>query len=517
MSKIAHSVALIILDGFGLAPEGPGNAVALANTPTFDQLWANHPKSQLTACGLAVGLPEGQMGNSEVGHLNLGAGSVIKQDLVRIDESVDNHTLGQIPQIEQIFDSVKASNGKLHLAGLVSDGGVHSSMRHLQELIGCATEAGISEVLIHAFTDGRDTLPKSGAGFISQVEEWANAASQESATQVRIATVIGRYYAMDRDSRWERVQLAYDLVSGHGSLHQAVSASEAVAQAYERGETDEFVGATVIGDSAPISPDDAVIIFNFRPDRVREITQALAVQEFSEVDRHGLPPISTDRYLCFTQYNEQWDFPIAFPPNNPEVTLAEVISGAGHKQVHVAETEKYPHVTYFFNGGVESQYPGEFRKVVQSPRDVATYDLKPEMSAREAADAFIELWQSEQPAFGILNFANPDMVGHTGSIPAAIKAIEFVDSCLADVLKAVQASGGVALVTADHGNADYMLEPDGSPNTAHTLNPVPFVLTDADYALRDQGVLADVAPTVLQLLGISQPEAMTGNSMLNLV
>ncbi len=516
----APSVALVILDGFGLAPDGPGNAVSLAATPTFDGLWERYPHAQLIACGPAVGLPEGQMGNSEVGHMNLGAGAVVKQDLMRIDDAVADGSIAEAQAIHRALAGGDAAGRRVHLIGLVSDGGVHSSMEHLHALIEAGVRQGVSDLVIHAFTDGRDTSPTGGAGYLRTVQGWADEASTD-ATKVRIGSVVGRYFAMDRDQRWDRVQQAYDLLVHGTAFHHADTAVQAVEEAYARDETDEFVAATSVGDEATIRPGDAVIVTNFRPDRVREITRALAEEGFDEVDRGevegraaGEPVVAVDDYVCMTTYKADWPYPVAFPPRLPEITLADVVEQAGAAQVHVAETEKYPHVTYFFNGGVEDEHRDEYRDVVPSPRDVKTYDEKPQMSAREAADAFIRLWGEREPRFGIINFANPDMVGHTGSIPAAVTAIEFVDSCLADVVRTVTDSGGVLLVTADHGNADHMLEPDGSPNTAHSLNPVPFVVTREGLTLRDEGILADVAPTVLDLLGIDQPAAMTGRSMI---
>ncbi|MBF6621246.1 MAG: 2,3-bisphosphoglycerate-independent phosphoglycerate mutase [Patulibacter sp.] len=552
----APGVCLVILDGFGLAPDGPGNAVSLARKPTFDALWERYPHAQLIACGPAVGLPEGQMGNSEVGHLNLGAGTVVKQDLARIDDAVADGSIRDVAALREAFapggtvpattpatdvDPAAAPGGepanaprvdqadpaaarRVHLVGLVSDGGVHSSMEHLKSLIDAAVAAGVEDVVIHAFTDGRDTLPKGGAGYLDTVSQWCAAASSMG-SRVRVGSVIGRYFAMDRDSRWERVQQAYDLLVHGAAPHHAANAVAAVRDAYVRGETDEFVTATTIGDEATIRPGDKVVVFNFRPDRVREITRALAEPGFLEVDRQAaakqpeqvdpaVPPVAAEDYVCMTTFKAEWPYPVAFPPHNPAVTLADVIEATGGAQIHVAETEKYPHVTYFFNGGIEDEHRDEFRDVVPSPRDVPTYDLKPEMSARDAADAFVRLWNQHGPTFGIINFANPDMVGHTGSIPAAVAAIETVDACLADVVATVAASGGVCIVTADHGNADHMLEPDGSPNTAHSLNPVPFVVTREGLRLRDEGILADVAPTVLDLLGVEQPAAMTGRSMI---
>jgi 2,3-bisphosphoglycerate-independent phosphoglycerate mutase len=499
----APRAALIILDGWGLAPDGSGNAVSLANTPVFDELWSDFPHTALTACGEAVGLPAGQMGNSEVGHLNLGAGSVVVQDLTRIDEAVENGMLSQ----NEVLRGALSGADRVHLIGLVSDGGVHSSLEHLQALIALAAELSVPDLVLHAFTDGRDTLPKAGAGFLERVQQ-----TMADAGAGRIGSVVGRYYAMDRDNRWDRIQLAYDLLLHGRSEHRVESAADAAREAYERDETDEFIAPTLVGDEARIRPGDAVLAFNFRPDRMREITQALADPEFDEVDRGGAEPL--ERYATMTEYEEGWPYPVAFPPERPETTLAAVIAQRGERQLHVAETEKYPHVTYFFNGGEEDAYDGERRELVPSPREVPTYDHKPEMSAPEAGAAFVEAWEADQPRFGIINFANADMVGHTGVIDAAVKAIETVDRCLADVVRAVHESGGACIVTADHGNADHMLEPDGSPNTAHSLNPVPVIVTVPELALRSGGVLADVAPTVLQMLGIEQPAAMTGRSLI---
>ena len=499
------SVCLVVLDGWGIAPHGPGNAVSLATTPVFDDLWQRYPHSQLTTWGTAVGLPERQMGNSEVGHLNLGAGAVVKQDLTRIGEAVDDGTLAQ----NDVLQAAGQGAPRVHLIGLVSDGGVHSGWSHLEALIAMASEAA-DDVVVHAFTDGRDTLPDSGAGFLDQVQQWCEKTSPPA--RARVGSVVGRYWAMDRDQRWERTQKAYDLLVHGRAEHHADSAVEAVRAAYERDETDEFIKPTTVGEEACIRPGDSVIAFNFRPDRMREITRALAEPDFDEFDRGGGDPI--ERYATLTEYEEGWPYPVAFPPARPETTLPHVIAAAGGRQLHVAETEKYPHVTYFFGGGEETPEEGERRELVPSPRDVPTYDKKPEMSAREAARAFVQAWEEEDFRFGIINFANADMVGHTGVIGAAVKAIEAVDACLGEVVRAVQASGGALIITADHGNADNMLEPDGSPNTAHSLNQVPVIVTVDGVTLEHGGVLADVAPTALELLGIDQPEAMTGRSLL---
>jgi 2,3-bisphosphoglycerate-independent phosphoglycerate mutase len=482
-------VCLVILDGWGLAPPGPGNAVEMANTPVFDGLWAEHPHTQLDACGRAVGLPDGQMGNSEVGHLNLGAGSVVRQDLTRIDDAIADGSFSRNEVLRRAC-GVARDRGRLHLMGLVSAGGVHASMDHLRALIELAGAEGVPDTIVHAFTDGRDTNPDSGAGYVAEVASWGGA---------RIATVSGRYFAMDRDKRWDRTQRAYDAIVEGRAEHTAPAGEAAVLAAYERGETDEFIVPTLVGEEGRIRAGDAVIFFNFRPDRARQLCEKLG----PHVDLTTL-----------TEYHEGWPYPVAFTPERPQVTLASFLAERGVAQLHVAETEKYAHVTYFFNGGEEDPYPGEERSLVDSPRDVPTYDHKPEMSAREAAASFVEHWSAPAHGFGIINFANPDMVGHTGSIPAAVSACETVDECLRQVVEAVHGSGGACIVTADHGNADNMLEPDGSPNTAHSLNPVPLVVTARVGKLRSGGVLADVAPTVLALMGIEPPPGMHGKSLL---
>ena len=498
----APSVCLVVLDGWGLAEPGPGNAVSLADTPVFDELWEEFPHTTLTAWGRAVGLPEGQMGNSEVGHLNLGAGAVVRQDLVRIDDAVADGSLARNEVLRAALDAPR-----VHLLGLVSDGGVHSSLEHLHALVALAAARGVGETIVHAFTDGRDTLPHAGAGYLAELE-----GRLAKVPGARVGSVVGRYWAMDRDRRWERTERAYDmLVRGEAPFH-ADSGEQAVREAYERGETDEFIEPTLVGAPARIEPGDSVIAFNFRPDRMRQITRALAEPGFAEFARPA-PPVA--RYATLTQYEEGWPYPVAFAPERPATTLAAVLAQAGVRQLHVAETEKYPHVTYFFNGGEEAEMEGERRELVASPRDVPTYDHKPQMSAPEAADAFVSAWTDESFGFGIINFANADMVGHTGVIPAAVAAIEAVDECLGEVVAAVRERGGVCVITADHGNADNMLEPDGSPNTAHSLNPVPLIVTMHGVTLSQQdGILADVAPTVLALLGIEQPAAMTGSSLL---
>jgi len=498
----ARSVALIILDGWGLAPPGPGNAISLADTPVFDSLWSSYPHTQLDAGGRAVGLPEGQMGNSEVGHLNLGAGAVVLQDLSRIDQAVKDGSLAENQVLREAFSDAE----RVHLIGLVSDGGVHSGFGHLKALIALAASLEVPDLVVHAFTDGRDTLPTSGAGYLETVEGWLADCGG------RVGSVVGRYWAMDRDRRWDRTQRAYDLLVHGRASHHAGSAAEAAREAYDRDETDEFITPVLVGEEACIRPGDSVFAFNFRPDRMRQLTRALAEPSFGEVDRGGAPPV--ERYATMTQYEEDWPYPVAFPSERPATTLPAVLAARGVRQLHVAETEKYPHVTYFFNGGDEDAVAGERRELVDSPRDVPTYDHKPEMSASQAAAAFIDAWRADSPTFGIINFANADMVGHTGVIEAAVRAVETVDRCLGEVVSAVHACGGACVVVADHGNADNMLEPDGSPNTAHSLNPVPLIVTVSGLSLRDGGVLADVAPTVLALLGMPQPAEMTGRSLL---
>jgi 2,3-bisphosphoglycerate-independent phosphoglycerate mutase len=481
----ASPVVLVILDGYGLAEPGPGNAVSLANTPVFDELWRTYDTTTLTACGEAVGLPPGQMGNSEVGHLNLGAGAVVKQDLVRVDEAVQNGSLAENEVLRKVVDGAE----RVHLIGLASDGGVHSSDRHLRALIEILAD-GERDLIVHAFTDGRDVSPTQAGDFLEQIDD----------SSARIGSVIGRFYAMDRDKRWERIDAAVKLLRDGEGEHHAESGAQAAKDAYERDETDEFITATTVGEEARIRPEDAVVCFNFRPDRMREITEKL--------------DHDPERYATMTEYEEGWPYPVMFPPDRPSVTLAQVVSNAGLKQLHVAETEKYPHVTYFFNGGEEQPYPGEIRELVPSPRDVKTYDEKPEMSAREATDAFVEHWASDEPAFAIINFANPDMVGHTGVIEAAVKAVETVDACLGRVLEAIEARGGTAVICADHGNCDEMLEEDGSPDTAHSLNPVPFIVTRSGVRLDGPGILADVAPTILALMNLDKPAAMSGRSLI---
>ena len=419
------ALCLIILDGWGIAEPGPGNAVSLARTPVFDELWARYPHTQLITCGRAVGLPDGQMGNSEVGHLNLGAGAVMRQDLVRIDDALHDGTLASNPVVREAL----AGPGRVHLLGLVSQGGVHSSLEHLQGLIAIAGKLGGADVVVHCFTDGRDTAPHAGIESVRAIEDAGGA---------RVGSVVGRYWAMDRDARWERTQRAYDLLVRGQAPHHADSGTEAVAAAYARGETDEFIEPTLVGAPARIEPGDRVLCFNFRPDRMREIVRALAEPGFAEIDRGGTPPI--DALSTLTEYQAGWPYPVAFAPEHPATTIGKVIAQRGARQLHVAETEKYAHVTYFFNGGEEAPLVGERRELVPSPRDVPTYDRKPQMSAHGVADAFVAAWNEDGPQFAVINFANPDMVGHTGVIEAAVVAVETVDACLGQVVGAVHAA-----------------------------------------------------------------------------
>jgi 2,3-bisphosphoglycerate-independent phosphoglycerate mutase len=514
---------LVVLDGWGLAEPGPGNAVSLAHTPVFDELWATYPHTTLTASGRAVGLPEGQMGNSEVGHLNLGAGSVVRQDLTRIDDAVLDGVLSENAAINHAL----TCSERVHMIGLVSNGGVHSSLGHLQALIELAGRLSVRDLVVHCFTDGRDTPPESGVEHVGLAERWCREFwPSGSPGRARVASVVGRWYAMDRDRRWERVQAAYDLLVHGRAAHHADTGVEAVRQAYARGETDEFIAPTSVGAEGLIRPWDSVLCFNFRPDRARELTRALAEPGFGDPfggeelpgweGRGGIQPV--EQYTTLTEYEADWSYPVAFPPFRPAVTLASVLAGAHVPQLHVAETEKYAHVTYFFNGGEETPYERERRRLAPSPRDVPTYDLAPEMSARAVADLFLESWRERRDGgfrFAVLNFANPDMVGHTGVIPAAVRACETVDACLGEVVRAVLDSGGACLITADHGNAEHMLEPDGSPSTSHTSNPVPLIVTlHGLHLLADEGILADVAPTVLELLGLPQPREMSGRSLI---
>ena len=505
-------VVLIIRDGWGVNPGGKataekdGNATLLAHTPFHDVMLETYPKGLVSASGLDVGLPAGQMGNSEVGHLNLGAGRIVYQDLTRINLAIEEKTLGRNPVFVETME--KAKSGRLHFIGLVSDGGVHSHQDQLIAMVKLAHEAGVKDICIHAITDGRDTSPTGGAGFLSKVEDEA------AKCGARIATVIGRYYAMDRDKRWDRVKLAWDLiVRGIGSP-RGVLASEAVADCYkEENKTDEFMPAMVFTkpDEQLVRDGDVVLFFNFRADRARELSEAFLRPDFSGFDRVVTPKV---HFVTLTEYDETYGVPVIFDSQKLDMVLGEVVSKAGRTQLRIAETEKYPHVTYFFNGGDEVAFPGEDRSIVQSPKDVPTYDFKPEMSAPEVTRLVVEKLKDYDLV--ILNFANPDMVGHTGVVEAAIKACETIDADVEAIVNETLRLGGKLLITADHGNCEYMRNPDGSPNTAHTTNLVHaiYVAADAgDYTVNN-GILADMAPTLLEMLGLPKPPQMTGKSLL---
>ena len=510
MQKLRLPALLVIMDGFGLAPAGPGNAISLANTPYLDKLFSEAPMCQLEASGEAVGLPAGQMGNSEVGHLNIGAGRVVHQELSRINMACRDGSICENAVINEALDAAKAEGAALHLMGLLSDGGVHSSNEHLYALINHAVNYGVKNVLVHCFMDGRDVPPASGVGYIEQLTRFIQENGYEDA--VHIASVSGRYYAMDRDNRWERVQAAYDAIVAASPLCAQEPASQLQAS-YDNGITDEFFQPSCIYDRGMLD-GDAVIFFNFRPDRARELTRAIVDCDFDGFKRQSRPKV---HFVCMTEYDPTIDAPVAFPKSFPENVLADVLSSEGLKQYHIAETEKYAHVTFFFNGGIEAVKAGEQRKIVASPK-VATYDLQPEMSEPAVAETLAAAIEAGEADVYIVNFANPDMVGHTGVIPAAVKAIEAVDAGVEKVVEAVKAQGGFALVTADHGNADKMIAEDGTPHTAHTTAPVPLALADATGAnlrLNAQGgALCDIAPTLLAGIGIQAPEQFTGRSLL---
>jgi len=507
-------IALIILDGFGLASPSDSNAVTLAKTPNFDRIWEKGPRTSLVASGKLVGLPEGQMGNSEVGHMNLGAGRIVMQSLSYINHMIETGEFFDNEPLKKVMKSVGEDNA-LHIMGLTSRGRVHSALDHLFALIKMTETENVRPVYLHLFTDGRDCAPDSGAGFVKELEDYLEAFQG----RVTVASVSGRYYAMDRDRRWERVETAYNAVVDGTSAYAASSASEAVSAAYERGETDEFIKPTVIVDRqgepvGPMSNGDGIIFFNFRADRGREMTYALMGDEsWDGFQRRRV--LSGLSYCSLTEYDEAWKLPYAFQV--PEITepIAEVLSNKGLRQYHTAETEKYPHVTYFFNAKREELYEGEERHLVPSPK-VATYDLQPEMSAPELTQATVDRIASGQDDFILINFANPDMVGHTGVLEAAIAACEACDQGLGRVIEALESRGGAYLVLADHGNCEVMKEKDGSPHTAHTTNLVPCVLGGHHRvkSLSDGGKLGDVAPTLLELFGIEKPKVMTGQSLI---
>ena len=478
-------VAIVILDGWGLAPPGPGNAVELAETPVFDRLWGTYPHTTLKASGEAVGLPPGQMGNSEVGHLTIGSGRILFQDLMRVNKSIEDGSFFENPALVSAFE--RGEN--VHLLGLVSYGGVHSHIDHLRALLELSRrKEREDETWVHAFTDGRDVSPHSA------VQDLAELPTD------RIATVSGRYYAMDRDGRWERTDKAVAAILGSDPDQTCDDPVAAVCRSYDKDVTDEFIEPVVIEGRPRLRPDDSAIFFNFRPDRARQLTERLLASRFD--------------LTTMTRYRDDFDCPIAFEQQEVHETMAEVCAEHGIRQLHVAETEKYAHVTYFFNGGREDEWAGERRILVPSPRDVPSYDHKPEMSAAQVAEEVDRALAEDGYGFAIVNLANPDMVGHTGSIPAAVKAVEAADAALGRILEAVERAEGVALVTADHGNAEQMLDEDGKPHTAHTSNPVPLVITDNGVSLQDGGGLSDLVPTTISLLGLAKPLQMSGHNLI---
>ncbi|SCY72274.1 2,3-bisphosphoglycerate-independent phosphoglycerate mutase [Desulfoluna spongiiphila] len=500
---------LMILDGWGLRADAEGNAVKGATTPNLDALAASCPTTTLACSGKAVGLPEGIMGNSEVGHLNLGAGRVVYQTLLRIDRAIEEGDFFENEALASAMEAVKKGGNTLHLMGLVSDGGVHSQLTHLKALVRMAHQKGVETVRIHAILDGRDTPPDSGKGYIEDL-----GAFLADFPNTRIATLCGRFYAMDRDTRWERTEAAYRLYTESEGITET-DAAAAVEGAYGRGETDEFVKpVTLATDGGAITDGDAVIFFNFRADRARQITRAMTVDGFDGFVRESKPALAS--YVCMSLYEESFQLPMAFGPQHHDGILGEVVSKAGLPQLRIAETEKYAHVTYFFNGGEESPFDLEERCLIPSPREFPTYDLIPEMSAVAVADELVRQIEEKDHKLIVVNFANMDMVGHTGIMEAAVKAVETVDACVGRVVKAFQAKGGALLVTADHGNSEQMTDGNGGAHTAHTLNPVPLILVDGSRngASLKPGKLADVAPTLLDLMGLAKPEAMTGESLI---
>jgi 2,3-bisphosphoglycerate-independent phosphoglycerate mutase len=500
--------ALVILDGWGLGDHDRRDAVKAADTPNFDRFAADGAYSTLDVSGRRVGLPEGQMGNSEVGHLNIGAGRVVKQAYTRIEDAIADGSFEENDAIASAFDHVDATGGRVHFMGLVSDGGVHSEQGHLHALVDIAADRGV-EAVTHAFMDGRDTDPHGGRHYLADLE--GHVADRGTGD---VATVSGRYYAMDRDQNWERTKRAYDAIVSREADHTATTAVEAVEASYDRGDTDEFVEPTLVEGGPALEDGDAVVFFNFRPDRARQLVRMLGdVDPVWEFDTS--PP--EIELVTLTEYDRTFDFPVAFPPNEPEDTLGEVLSEAGKTQLRLAESEKYAHVTYFLNGGREVEFEGERREIIRSP-DVPTYDHQPEMSAEEVTDTAIDIVESDDPDVLVLNYANPDMVGHTGDFDAAVAAVEAVDTQLGRLIEAVQTAGGHVLITADHGNADDMGTPD-QPHTAHTTNPVPLIYLAPDGSaggrtLRPGGSLCDLAPTLLELVDVAQPAAMTGESLL---
>ncbi|MCI8520647.1 MAG: 2,3-bisphosphoglycerate-independent phosphoglycerate mutase [Clostridia bacterium] len=498
-------IALIIMDGYGINKETEGNAIAMAKTPNLDKFLAEYPNTQLSASGLDVGLPDGQMGNSEVGHTNIGAGRVVYQMLVKITKDINEGKINDIKSLSDAMDAAKANGGALHLMGLLSNGGVHSHNEHLYGLLRMAKKKGLDKVYIHTFLDGRDVPPTSGADFMQALENEIKEIGVGS-----IATIMGRFYAMDRDNAWDRVQKAYDaIVKGEGV--QENDAVTAVKNSYENNVTDEFVIPTVVDKNGRVKENDSVIFFNFRPDRARQITRTFVDPDFDGFERTYFPV----NFVCMTQYDESMpNVTVAYPPESLEMTFGEYISKKGLTQLRIAETQKYAHVTFFFNGGEEQQFKGEDRILIKSP-DVATFDMKPEMSAYEVTDAVVEAIDDEKFDVIILNYANCDMVGHTGIIDAAVKAVESVDECVGRTVNAILKKNGQVIITADHGNADCLIDPvTKAPFTAHTTNPVPMILIGAGDVKLKMGRLCDLCPTMLDLMGLEKPEQMTGESLI---
>ena len=505
--------ALIIMDGFGIAAQGEGNAISLAKTPQLDALFARESKTQLQASGEAVGLPDGQMGNSEVGHLNIGAGRIVYQELTRINRACKFGEIADNPVLCGAIDAAVAKGGAVNFMGLLSDGGVHSNNAHLYALMELACKRGATDIRVHCFMDGRDVPPKSGKGYVEELcEVLSNLQGAYPGCALTVESISGRYYAMDRDNRWNRVQQAYATIVG-GANKVELTPAQAMQASYESDVTDEFVVPVSLGGRG-VKDGDAVIFYNFRPDRAREITRAFVDDAFDGFDRGEKLDVS---YVCLTEYDPTIQAPVAFPKEFPSNVLADVLASEGLRQYHIAETEKYAHVTFFLNGGIEAPKENETRKLIKSPA-VATYDLQPEMSAYEVTEALEAAILADEADFYVVNFANCDMVGHTGVISAAVAAVEAVDACVGRVLKAIEAKGGVCLLTADHGNADKMVAEDGNPHTAHTTAPVPLVLMDyagKGYKLSgEEGALCDIAPTILAMMGIKKPDEMTGKCLL---
>ncbi len=509
-------VILMILDGWGISTNPTDSAIDNAKTPVMDSLYKNYPHAELRTDGLNVGLPEGQMGNSEVGHMNLGAGRIVYQDLAKINLAVKNNSFIHEPTLEQAFNYAKENHKPIHFIGLLSDGGVHSHIDHLKGLLSAAADSGVTEKYVFAFTDGRDVDPNSGKGFVEEIIPHLNK------TNTKLAGIIGRYYAMDRDKRWERTKQAYDLLV-HGKGKHATDPVAAISESYNKGITDEFIKPIVLTENPPnseraseqpiatINDGDVVIFFNFRTDRGRQLTQALSQEDFPKFEIQKLPLY----FVTMTSYDETFkNIHVIFQKDNLKATLGEVLEYVGKTQLRAAETEKYPHVTFFFSGGREVPFKGEKRIMVNSPK-VATYDLQPEMSAFELKDKVVEEIENQDFDFICLNFANPDMVGHTGVFEAAVKACETVDTCAGEIIEAAKENGYSVLVIADHGNSEKMRNEDGSPNTAHTTNPVPLILVDSDIKKINNGILGDIAPTILELMGMEKPTLMTGNSLIS--